>query len=81
MNSFSYKILGFIFLLASGLIYALEDLSSVLSTSIIQAGFFSGQMSGSVPEVEKAHLFDNLFVPLFFLISLVLLVYGFKKRE
>ncbi|KAB2329584.1 hypothetical protein F7731_22345 [Cytobacillus depressus] len=78
MNSFSYKVIG-LFLLSSGFIYSLERISSLISTSIIKAGFFSGQMTGEVPQVTTANFLDNLFVPLLFFISLVLLILGFKK--
>lgn len=81
MNSFSPKVMGFIFLLASGLIYTLERIFTAFSTSTIQAGFFAGQMTGQVPEVEEAGLFDNYFVPFFLLIGLCLLVYGITKRK
>ncbi|MCR8656956.1 hypothetical protein [Paenibacillus endoradicis] len=79
MNSIYYKVLGLVFLLSSGFIYSLERISSSISTSLVKAGFSAGQMTGAVPEVATAGFFDNLFVPLFFLIGLVSLGYGFKK--
>jgi hypothetical protein len=80
-NMNSYKVLGFVFLIVSGLIYTFERISSVLSTSLIKASFYAGKMTGEIPEVKYGNLFDNFFVPLFFLLSVILLVYGFKKSE
>ena len=63
MKSNNYKVIGFISLVTSGIIYTLERFVTAMSTSIVQAGFFSGQMTGGVPGVETANFFDNFFVP------------------
>lgn len=76
----SYKLLGALFIMISGLIYSLERGFSMISTSLIMAGFYSGKMSGEVPEVEIHTLFDNFYVPLFFIVGLILIVYGFLKK-
>ncbi|MCM3632888.1 hypothetical protein [Paenibacillus camelliae] len=81
MKSNSYKIIGAVFLLLSGIIYSLERVSTLISTSMIRAGFFSGRMTGEVPSVETANFFDNLFAPLFLLIGLVSIIYGFKREK
>ena len=75
----SYKITGIVFIALAGFIYTLERGFSLLSTSIIQAGFFSGQMSGEVPNVETNGFFANLFVPAFLILGIIILVYGFSK--
>jgi len=81
VKSNSYKIIGAVFLLSSGIIYSLERFSTVISTSLIRAGFFSGGKTGEVPSVQTANFFDNLFAPLFFLIGLVSIIYGFKREK
>jgi hypothetical protein len=75
----SYKITGIVFIALAGFIYTLERGFSLLSTSIIQAGFFSGQMSGGVPDVETNGFFANLFVPAFLILGIIILIYGFSK--
>ena len=69
------KITGFVFIIISGLIYTLERGFSLISTSIIQAGFFSGAMTGEVPEVSAFSL--NLFIPIFLIIGAALII---KKK-
>ncbi|MGD6993125.1 hypothetical protein [Sutcliffiella horikoshii] len=75
-----YKTIGFVFIVMSGIIYTLERGFSLISTSLIKAGFFSGTMSGAVPEVEASGFFNNLFVPLFLLIGVALVIHGIKKK-
>lgn len=75
-----HKVLGAVLIIISGLIYSLERGFSMLSTSLIKAGFFSGRMSGGVPEVEVNTLFSNFYVPLFFIVGLILVIYGFMKK-
>ena len=75
-----YKTTGCIFIIMSGLIYTFERGFSLLSTSIIKAGFFSGTMTGEVPEVEASGFFNNLFVPVFLTIGVTLMIYGIKKK-
>jgi hypothetical protein len=53
----------------------------MLSSSIIRAGFFSGGMNGEVPEVAINGFFSNFYVPLFFTIGFILVIYGFMKKE
>jgi hypothetical protein len=53
---------------------------AILSTSLINAGFYSGQMFGEVPEVAIHTLFDNFYVPLFFIVGLIPIVYGLLKK-
>ena len=75
----AYKITGIVFIAMAGLIYTLERGFSLLSTSIIRAGFFSGQMSGEVPDVETNVFFANLFVPVFLIIGIIFVLYDFRK--
>jgi hypothetical protein len=76
----SYKVWVIVFLIISGLIYSLERGFSMLSTSLIRAGFFSGRMTGEVPNVEVNGFFSNLYVPLFLSIGLILVMYGFSEK-
>ena len=68
-----------VFITMAGLIYTLERGFSMLSTSIIRAGFISGQMSGEVPDVENIGFFANLFVPAFLIIGIIFVLYDFRK--
>ena len=42
------RILGFVFILVGGIIYSIERAVSIMSTSMIRAGFFAGSMTGEV---------------------------------
>lgn len=75
-----YKVTGIILIIMSGLIYTLERGFSLVSTSIVKAGFYSGTMTGGVPEVEASGFFNNWFVPLFLVVGLALVIYDFKKK-
>lgn len=75
----AYKITGIVFIAMAGFIYTLERGFSLLSTSIIQAGFFSGQISSEVPGVETNCFNANLFVPAFLILGIIFLIYGFSK--
>ena len=75
-----YKTTGFVFIVMSGLIYTLEQGFYLIASSIIQAGFFSGTMTGEIPEVDASGFFNNFFVPLFLVIGVALIIYGFKKK-
>ena len=75
-----YKTTGFVFIVMSGLIYTLERGFSLISSSIIQAGFFAGKMTGENPGIEVSGFFNNFFVPLFFIIGVTLIIYGVKKK-
>ena len=72
-----YKITGFVFIIISGLIYTIERGFSLISTSIIQAGFFSGAMTGEVPEVSASAFSLNVFIPIFLIIGVALII---KKK-
>jgi len=81
VKSNTYKIIGFVCLVSSGFIYSLERITSTLSTSMIIAGYYSGQMTREIPEVISANFSDNFFVPLFFFLGLASLIYGLIKRS
>ncbi|MBG9693668.1 hypothetical protein ACE1MS_09480 [Lysinibacillus sp. fkY74-1] len=74
------RIIGVAFLIMAGLIYTIERGFTMLSTSIVQAGFFAGKMSGEVPDIKISSFTDNLFVPLFFVLGIITLVYSFLKK-
>jgi hypothetical protein len=76
-----YKSIGFVFIIMSGVVYTLERGFSILSTSIVKAGFFSGTMSGKIPKVEAVGFFENPFTPLFLFLGLILVGYGYKKKN
>lgn len=73
--------MGFVFIIVSGFIYTLERGFSLLSTSVVKTGFFSGQITSGVPDVETSGFLVNLFVPTFIVLEIVLLIYGFSKSE
>ncbi|KIY23764.1 MULTISPECIES: hypothetical protein [Mesobacillus] len=75
-----YKILGIVLIIISGLIYTLERGFTVLSTSIVRAGFYSGRMTGEVPNVEASGILDNFYVPLFLAFGVLLIIYWFKRK-
>jgi len=75
-----YKVSGILLIIMSGFLYTLERGFSVLSTSIVRAGFYSGTMTGEVPGIEVNGFLDNLFVPLFLITGVLLVIYGFIKR-
>jgi len=75
------RILGFVFILAGGIIYSMERAVSILSTSMIRAGFFAGSMSGEVPAVEASGLFSNPFAPIFLCLGIGLILYSFIKNK
>jgi hypothetical protein len=77
----SYEILGTIFILMSGFIYTIERGFSILSSSLVRAGFLSGRWGGEVPRVEISGFFTNVYVPLFLMVGLALVFYGFMKRD
>lgn len=74
------RIIGVALLIMAGLIYTIECGFTMLSTSIVQAGFFAGNMSGEVPDIKMSSFTDNLFVPLFFVLGIITLVYSFLKK-
>ncbi|MBI6863802.1 MULTISPECIES: hypothetical protein [Lysinibacillus] len=74
------RIIGVALLIMAGLIYTIERGFTMLSTSIVQAGFFAGNMSGEVPDIKMSSFTDNLFVPLFFVLGIITLVYSFLKK-
>ncbi|KQL52671.1 hypothetical protein AN964_03445 [Heyndrickxia shackletonii] len=76
----TYKVLGAIFILVSGFMYSIERAVTMLSTNVVIAGFYAGKITGEVPKVEVASVFSNLFVPIFFVLGIILIIYGFRKR-
>ena len=66
MISFSYKVMGFVFLLILGFIYSLLRI---------------GQLTGDVSEALTSHILFKIFASVFFIISLTLLIYGLKKDK
>jgi len=80
MGNDFYRKLGGAFLIAAGLLYAIERIGTKVADSIVLAGFYSGNMSGAVPQVGDAGFFDNLFVPVLTFVGVLLFVYGFPKK-
>ncbi|MEK3974725.1 hypothetical protein [Psychrobacillus sp. FSL K6-1267] len=66
MISFSYKGMGFVFLLSLGFIYSFLRI---------------GQMTGEISEAVTTHIYFKLFFSVFFIISLILFIYGLKKDK
>lgn len=75
------RILGFVFILVGGIIYSMERAVSIMSTSMIRAGFFAGGKTGEVPNVETSDLFSNPFVPIFLCLGIGLIIYSFIKTK
>ena len=76
-----YKIVGIVLIMMSGVIYTLGRGFSMVSTSIVKAGFEAGRMSGVVPDVTTNGFFSNWFVPLFFVLGVLSLLYGFNRSN
>ena len=74
------KATGIVCIVMSALIYTLERGFSMISSSIIRAGVFSGTRTRDVPEVDVSGFFNNLFVPLFLVIGVTLIIYEVKKK-
>ncbi len=66
MISFSYKVMGFVFLLILGFIYSLLRI---------------GQLTGDVSEALTSHILFKIFASVIFIISLTLFIYGLKKDK
>ena len=75
------KVMGFVFILMSGFIYTLEKGFNLLATSTVKGGFMAGENTGEVPEIETIGYFDNLFVPVFMVLGIILLIYSFRKKK
>lgn len=66
MISFSYKAMGFVFLFSLGFIYSCLRI---------------GQLTGEVPEAVTTHILFKLFFSFFFVIGLIIFIYGLKKDK
>ena len=66
MISFSYKVMGFVFLLILGFIYSLLRIE---------------QLTGDVSEALTSHILFKIFASVIFIISLTLFIYGLKKDK
>lgn len=75
------RVMGFVYIMMAGLIYTLERGFSYLSTSTETAGALAGENTGEMPGVSINGFFDNLFVPVFIVLGVILLIYGFSKSE
>ncbi|WP_066400298.1 hypothetical protein [Neobacillus mesonae] len=78
MRQNNYWIMGTIFISLSGLFFTAERIAERLAVGITDAGFASYSGS-SVGNQYYPGFFDNFFVWFFFLIGLLLLVFGFLK--
>ncbi|NEU29237.1 hypothetical protein GN156_00365 [bacterium LRH843] len=77
----SVKVLGVVFIMVSAFIHTIERAFSMVSSSIVLSGFFSGNNTGEVPQIEVNGFFGNFYVPLFLVMGIVLLIYGFIKED
>ena len=71
--------IGLVFILVGGFIYSIERAASMLSSSMILAGFYAGNMTGETPVIIEGSLFSNPFAIIFLCIGIGLVVYGFRK--
>ena len=74
-----YRKLGAVFLIAAGIIYAIERVGSVIARSNELAALYASHTIAS-PKTQLAGFFDNIFVPALAFIGFVLLVYGFPRK-
>lgn len=75
------KIIGVVFISMAGLIYSLERGFSFLSTSTEKAGALAGNATGEIPNININGFFDNMFVPIFLIVGIIFLTYGFNKTK
>lgn len=75
------SVLGFVFILLAGMMYTLERAASQIAGYLELSGFLAGGKTGNVPIPKTAGFFDNLFIPLFLIIGIVLLILGRYKRK
>jgi len=80
MGNDFYRKLGAVFLIAAAAVYTVERVGAKLASGILAAGWFGGKWNGEVPKIETAGFFDNLFVPVFTLVGVILFVYGFPRK-
>ncbi|RED57184.1 hypothetical protein [Cohnella lupini] len=74
-----YRKLGAAFLIAAGIIYAIERVGSIIAQSNERAAMYAANINAS-PEIHVASFFDNVFVPALTFIGVLLLVYGFPRK-
>jgi hypothetical protein len=74
-----YRKLGAAFLIAAGIIYAIERVGSMIARSNELAAMYAIHLSAT-PTVHIARFFDNIFVPALAFIGAILFVYGFPKK-
>ncbi|SYX86039.1 conserved protein of unknown function [Paenibacillus alvei] len=58
-----------------------ERAASQIAGYLELSGFLAGGKTGNVPIPKTAGFFDNLFIPLFLIIGIVLLILGRYKRK
>lgn len=71
MGNDFYRKIGAAFLFVAAMIYTLERITNKITNSI--------QSTGNATMVSN--FFENLFVPAFTLIGIILFVYGFPRNE
>jgi hypothetical protein len=76
-NNF-YKILGSVFMIASGLMYTAERIVDKLSSAMIAAQYAKNGTLINIPIRSNGF---NFFVWFFLFVGFLLLAYGFPKRR
>lgn len=75
-----YKVTGVLLIITSAVLFTIERVFSMISTSIAKSGFYAGGWTGSVPEIEVNGFFDNIYVPILLLAGIVCFIYGLRKE-
>ena len=75
-----YKVTGVLLIITSAVLFTIERVFSMISTSIAKSGFYAGGWTGTVPEIEVNGFFDNIYVPILLLAGIVCFIYGLRKE-
>jgi hypothetical protein len=80
LSNHTYKLLGTIFMIISGIIFTIERCVANISGSLIVAGHAShGTAVGFQPEYPSFN--DNFFVLFFLIIGILIFAYGLIKKN
>ena len=80
MGNNTYKILGTVLMIVSGLFYTSERIAEKLAAALVASGYASAGV-GTDRAVSYPGFFENFFVWFFFFVGFLLLVYGFPKNN
>lgn len=82
MEKYVYKIIGFLFLTVSAILFTSERIADKISAAIVDAGYATRVNGvGQVPFSSSFSLFDNFFVWFFFFVGLIILAFDSLKKR